>query len=201
MYLLKKAVLSLLVICSVFLPLNAAFAVEVNLSPGYGSFENSVDPGWTIEFGSVSDGTYLDGGAWYAYVPDGLFDYSWARGWTDGDGDSNRYQGVALGSQSFLFLNSSYTWSTLTSLDWSTSGAVQANINANQLRWLTAVTITFDDAFNSFVMSGWAKNKGETSLVAVNEIFTRRATPIPGAVWLLGSGLAGLVGMRRRMKK
>lgn len=26
-------------------------------------------------------------------------------------------------------------------------------------------------------------------------------TPIPGAVWLLGSGLVGLVGIRRRMKK
>ena len=26
------------------------------------------------------------------------------------------------------------------------------------------------------------------------------ATPIPGAVWLLGSGLAGLVGLRRKMK-
>ena len=26
------------------------------------------------------------------------------------------------------------------------------------------------------------------------------ATPIPGAVWLLGSGLVGLVGFRRKMK-
>ncbi|BDQ33671.1 VPLPA-CTERM sorting domain-containing protein [Pseudodesulfovibrio portus] len=29
---------------------------------------------------------------------------------------------------------------------------------------------------------------------------TYRATPIPGAVWLLGSGLVGLVGLRRRMR-
>ena len=27
-----------------------------------------------------------------------------------------------------------------------------------------------------------------------------KATPIPGAVWLLGSGLVGLVGLRRRMR-
>ena len=30
--------------------------------------------------------------------------------------------------------------------------------------------------------------------------FDTAATPIPGAVWLLGSGLAGLVGLRRRMR-
>jgi hypothetical protein len=31
------------------------------------------------------------------------------------------------------------------------------------------------------------------------ETYTK-ATPIPGAVWLLGSGLVGLVGLRRRMR-
>ena len=30
--------------------------------------------------------------------------------------------------------------------------------------------------------------------------FTAQATPIPGAIWLLGSGLVGLVGLRRKSK-
>jgi hypothetical protein len=31
-------------------------------------------------------------------------------------------------------------------------------------------------------------------------VVTANATPIPAAAWLLGSGLMGLVGIRRKMK-
>ena len=33
------------------------------------------------------------------------------------------------------------------------------------------------------------------------EAFNPNAVPIPGAVWLLGSGLIGLIGIRRRSKR
>ncbi len=33
------------------------------------------------------------------------------------------------------------------------------------------------------------------------EIWELHTVPIPGAVWLLGSGLLGLVGIRRKLKK
>ena len=34
----------------------------------------------------------------------------------------------------------------------------------------------------------------------VNYVAPTAATPIPAAAWLLGSGLMGLFGMRRKMK-
>jgi hypothetical protein len=39
------------------------------------------------------------------------------------------------------------------------------------------------------------------SQVGGNYVVSGSAVPIPAAVWLLGSGLVGLIGLRRRMKK
>ena len=44
----------------------------------------------------------------------------------------------------------------------------------------------------------WASGDGMYSVGEFQAFGT--PTPIPGAVWLLGSGLAGLVGLRRRMR-
>lgn len=41
---------------------------------------------------------------------------------------------------------------------------------------------------------------GELDVYAVTVTALGTPTPIPGAVWLFGSGLVGLVGIRRRMK-
>jgi hypothetical protein len=43
----------------------------------------------------------------------------------------------------------------------------------------------------------------DTDIIAVRsaKIVEATPTPIPAAAWLLGSGLMGLVGVRRRVKK
>lgn len=50
------------------------------------------------------------------------------------------------------------------------------------------------DYFNSIVFS---IQGGDTLAISSVEV---SPTPIPGAVWLLGSGLIGLVGVRRKMQ-
>jgi hypothetical protein len=47
--------------------------------------------------------------------------------------------------------------------------------------------------------ANWESTKSDEA--RISGILTTAPTPIPGAIWLLGSGLVGLVGLRRRMKK
>jgi len=49
-------------------------------------------------------------------------------------------------------------------------------------------------AFDSFTL------KSTQRAFEVDNITVGSAVPIPAAAWLLGTGLAGLVGIRRRMK-
>ena len=46
--------------------------------------------------------------------------------------------------------------------------------------------------------ANWESIKSDEA--SMGGILTTASTPIPGAIWLLGSGLAGLVGVRRRMR-
>lgn len=52
---------------------------------------------------------------------------------------------------------------------------------------------TFGD-YQSFLASGVVPT-------AFSSLVRRNATPIPGAIWLLGTGVAGLFGLRRKMKR
>lgn len=60
---------------------------------------------------------------------------------------------------------------------------------------LTDIVLT-----GNFVFTGDYLNLNEDTKFDVN-LVRAAPVPIPAAVWLLGSGLLGLVGLRRRMKK
>lgn len=60
---------------------------------------------------------------------------------------------------------------------------------------------TFADDGMSFEVTASTLDKaGLRAMLCENCSETYTATPIPAAVWLLGSGLVGLVGLRRRMR-
>ena len=58
-------------------------------------------------------------------------------------------------------------------------------VNAGEWGYFSASNVSKFDSFHYY----WAKFNGGTPI------------PIPGAVWLLGSGLIGIVGVRRKFKK
>lgn len=64
------------------------------------------------------------------------------------------------------------------------------NFNDN----VTQDIFTISDDLKTLTVDLWAGN-------IMDEVRVITAVPIPGAVWLLGSGLLGLLGLRRRVKK
>ena len=54
------------------------------------------------------------------------------------------------------------------------------------------------NAWHFYIPGGWYPNSSPHD---INWTYTAEVVPIPGAVWLLGSGLIGIVGVRRKFKK
>ena len=71
--------------------------------------------------------------------------------------------------------------------------------------WAVDLWAVVDSSLNDLVFAGESRFylAGFTepyATYAIEGALSRAATPIPGAIWLLGSGIAGLAGIRRKMK-
>lgn len=63
--------------------------------------------------------------------------------------------------------------------------------------WYTFLTLIFNTELDELNLTGFTYDLSDGSSESIGAHLTR-ATPIPGAVWLLASGLVGLVGLRRK---
>jgi hypothetical protein len=66
--------------------------------------------------------------------------------------------------------------------------------------WVSLYLMAASDTVGICIFTGGAGSGIENLPTLTFDVVDTAAVPIPGAVWLLGSGLLGLVGMRRREK-
>lgn len=118
---------------------------------------------------------YADGADLYIYVAPNA--ENWGTQWTDSDGDINNFMGALSPLENaFTFTDSGPSWSTLG-------------------------LVSFANDMMSFILTGSSMgidNSGHFYSSTLSGDWERSATPIPGALWLLGTGLVGLVGLRRK---
>jgi len=162
-------------------------------------------------------GTGYDGGTWFEY-PQGT-EESWWNQWfyngpivlPGGIWGEFSFDYAPIDPEQESYLNITMNWTTP---DWSPNPAApplpglppnaEDYIDGRQGYWGVSGESTFDTGL--WIPTGYSPEWMSISVRGYNmEItdgtFEHVGVPIPAAVWLLGSGLIGLVGIRRRYKK
>lgn len=112
------------------------------------------------------------------------------------------YWNFRNGTLSGVYDNETYVYSDLYENDlqrliwdlestWEGSGNSYDNYYSNRMK-------AWYDAADAAIGGGWTDHGTRQLNLGADVQTTLVATPIPGVVWLLGSGLIGLVGIRRR---
>ena len=197
----KVSLYSFVVACLLCLSASPAFA---SLGDAWGMYINDDNPGWTVELGSDALSHQLEMPSMYFYAPDVELGHNavWQREWVDGEGDTSYTHALNDGVYAIMFLDTSHSFSsaaTLVDMDWSTPEAALASAGSLGLDWFTVGWLYFGGDYSTVLFEGYSWDGGSSAVESISDSFTR-ATPIPGAIWLLGSGIVGLAGLRRKVR-
>lgn len=178
-------------------------AFAASLGDTWGLYINDALPGMTIEFGGNSPSHQLDEPNLYFYVPDesGGGTSAWAQSWYDGE--STCYTTAfneGLNKINFLDTSTDFPSLAVFSEDWSSAAAALQTAQDLNLDWFTIGSILFDNDYSTATLSGLTWDGDGEPVEGISATFSRAATPLPGAIWLLGSGIVGLAGFRRKIK-
>jgi len=163
---------------------------------------------WWFTIYTVAENDGSDSGSWYdsrlharpdigpGYSTSGVSG-QWNKWSTDGGLATNRL--VFYDSQRGFGGN----YKTLTDVgagpvDWDGDTVDDHDYSAEEIFLLTLQTDSGWDGFDGLV-DGWSIVLDSEDVYNFN--LEPNAVPVPAAVWLLGTGLVGLVGIRRKMRK
>jgi len=118
--------------------------------------------------------------------------------------------GLGLGEYDQLFVSGALTFESGSVFDLSfTEGFALSQgesldlFSATTTVGLDFVAFTFSGIETGFMYETMLSEEGGLSLIALNDFVSTTApsvVPVPGAIWLFGSGLIGLIGFARRKK-
>ncbi|MGD9160297.1 MAG: PEP-CTERM sorting domain-containing protein [Desulfobacteraceae bacterium] len=115
----------------------------------------------------------------------GYIELGFDQVFTDGAGDDLFVYGFGPGSNAYISVSSDGdNWSATADLGWSMPGAADV--------WGYDLFTDFGVTSAQYVRLAAGPAKFIDAVEATNPV------PVPGAVWLLGSGLLGLIGLRRK---
>ena len=202
---MKTVKLTLFAVMAVALmTITCATGASAALSEAQGLFSSNEVPGLTVEIVNSGSLTDLDPMNIVAYAPASASGTRsmWSIPWISDITGPSAYSGYNSDDFTVHVLNSDKTFASsaiFTALSWSTPANALISAATLGLNWFTVGVVSFDPTYNSFTFSGFDWRGNGTEVIEIAGSFTR-VTPIPGAVWLLGSGLVGLVGLRRKTK-
>jgi len=205
-----------------FLILCAMPLILSNVGNGHAAYIVNTGPGPTSLVGS-SPGLWRDASGYQYLAGEFIIDQPYTitniEGWIYNNNESNSTATIVIYgdggsipnsneiySQQFNIASQNYDWSGASGLSWYLSAGTywlsfEVRTSDTQDGWMPTSDDNPSSPLGKYAYNyngvGWQSSLSTNFAARVQA----NAVPIPAAVWLLGSGLIGIVGVRRKFKK